>query len=103
MMHTTLDIDKFYAVTAYESRPHTNAPHVDYFRTAAEVAHRVRECMEELGCGEKELSERARVPLGVIRSLCSNGLAPLPDARAVFDALGMRVSAYPSQMVRMSL
>lgn len=103
MVHTTLDTSKFDAVTAYESRPHRPAPHVDYMPTPADVARRVTERMGELGYDEDRVADLAHVDAEVVRSLRSDGLSSLRDARAVFEALGMRVYVYPAQMVRMSL
>ncbi|MDE5641575.1 MAG: XRE family transcriptional regulator [Bifidobacterium castoris] len=102
-MHTTLDLSRYDAVTAYDDLPRSSVAHVDYLPTPQAVACRVREIIDSRRLDEEQVAEEAHVNVRVVRSLYEHGLASLRDARCVFAVLGIHVHEYPIEMVAMSL
>lgn len=102
-MHTTLDLSKYDALTAYDSRPRKPMVRVDYLPTPRDVASRVREAVDEEGLDMAQVAGRARVGTDVVRSLYERGLAALDETRRVYAVLGIRVHSYPREMVAWSL
>lgn len=102
-MHTTLDLSRYDAVMAYDDVVRRPTVHVDYLPTPQAVARRVREVIDGHRLDVTQVAEEAHVSVQTVRSLCDRGLASLCETRRVFAVLGIRVHAYPVEMVSLSL
>ena len=67
------------------------------------VARRVREAVDDRHLSMEQLAKDAHVSIQAAYSLRDSGLASLREARRVFAVLGIRVHAYPVEMVPLSL
>ena len=102
-MHTTLDLSQYNDVTAYADAMCRPAEHVDYLPTPQAVARRVREAVDDRHLSMEQLAKDAHVSIQAVYSLRDSGLASLREARRVVAVLGIRVHAYPVEMVPLSL
>ena len=102
-MYTTLDLSQYNDVIAYADAMCRPAEHVDYLPTPQAVARRVREAVDDRHLSMEQLAKDAHVSIQAVYSLRDSGLASLREARRVFAVLGIRVHAYPVEMVPLSL
>lgn len=102
-MYTTLDLSQYNDVTVYADAVHRPVVREDYLPTPQAVVRRVREAVDDRHLSMEQLAKDAHVSIQAVYSLRDSGLVSLREVRRVFAVLGIRVHAYPVEMVPLSL